>query len=127
MKLQDVLNEADMQALEIDDYGFAKPKTDDDDDGGDVVKVKPGNDAMQAQLMKIIDSEESDDVKIPVRTVTTDDGKEIRVEHGEAEAILQILQMPMKSDEKINIMKAIQNAPGLEKMIEFVNSKGMVK
>ena len=84
--------------------------------------------AMQVQLMKIADSADDPDmVKNPVRTVTTDDGKEMRVEHGEAEAILKILQMGMKPDVKIKIMKDLQTSAGLEKMIKFVNDKGMVK
>ena len=126
MKLQDVLNEADMQALEIDDYGFAKPKTDDDDEGGDVVPVK--GTVMQGQLMKIQDSEPDDEnIKEPVRTVVTDDGDELRVEWAEANAIMSILQMPMKSDKKTDIMKSIQTTKGLKAMLKFVNDKGMVK
>jgi hypothetical protein len=83
--------------------------------------------AMQVQLMKIADSAEDDDIKNPVRTVTTDDGKEMRVEHGEAEALLKILQMGMKPDVKMKIMKDMQTSDGLEKMLKFVNDKGMVK
>lgn len=95
--------------------------------GGDDDLTKFKQEAMQVQLMKIADSAEDPDIKNPVRTVTTDDGKEMRVEHGEAEAILKILQMGMKPDVKMKIMKDMQNAEGLEKMIKFVNDKGMVK
>lgn len=83
--------------------------------------------AMQVQLMKIVDSEDHPDIKNPIRTVTTDDGKEMRVEHGEAEALLKILQMGMKPDTKMQIMKDMQTSKGLEKMLKFVNDKGMVK
>lgn len=83
--------------------------------------------AMQVQLMKIADSEEDPDIKNPVRTVTTDDGKEMRVEHGEAVALLKVLQMGMKPDVKMKIMKDIQNSEGLEKMLDFVKKHGMVK
>ena len=83
--------------------------------------------AMQVQLMKIADSAEDPDIKNPVRTVKTDDGKEMRVEHGEAEALLKILQMGMKPDVKMKIMQDMQNSEGLAKMLKFVNDKGMVK
>lgn len=83
--------------------------------------------AMQVQLMKISDSADDPDIKNPIRTVKTDDGKEMRVEHGEAEALLKILQMGMKPDVKMKIMKDMQNSEGLEKMLKFVNDKGMVK
>lgn len=91
--------------------------------GDDAVPFK--GEAMQAQLMKIADSE-GEDIKNPIRTVMTDDGKEIRIEHNEAEAILKVLQMDMKPDAKMNIMKTIQNSTGLEKLLSFVKEKGLV-
>jgi|11_taG_2_1085331.scaffolds.fasta_scaffold01191_6 hypothetical protein len=83
--------------------------------------------AMQIQLMKIEDSDDSPDIKNPVRTVKTDDGKTIRVERPMAMAIMKILKMQMPPDTKMKIMKDIQNSEGLEKMMGFCKSKGLVK
>jgi len=82
-------------------------------------------DAMQAQLMKIADSD--DDVKNPERTVTTDDGKTIQVTQAQAKGILQLLQMDIKPDQKLMIQKQIQNAPGLSKIIDFVVSNNLAE
>ena len=103
---------------EIEDEldGDLEPETD------DAVPVK--GDAMQSQLMKIADSE-GDDIKNPVRSVMTDDGKEMQVTHAEAEAVLKLLQMDMKPAAKINIQKSIQTASGLQKMLDFVKAKGL--
>lgn len=101
-----------------DDEVDLEPEADDD-----AVPVK--GDAMQSQLMKIADSDDSDDIKNPVRSVMTDDGKELSVTHAEAEAILKLLQMDMKPEAKINIQKSIQTASGLQKMLAFVKDKGL--
>lgn len=106
---------------EGDDLDFDMSIAGDDD----LTKFK--QEAMQVQLMKIADSAEDDDIKNPVRTVTTDDGEEMRVEHGEAEALLKVLQMSMKPDTKMKIMKDLQTSKGLKTMLKFVNDKGMVK
>ena len=108
---------------EGDDLDFDMSIGGDDDD---LMKFK--KEAMQVQLMKIADSEDHPDIKNPVRTVQTDDGKEMRVEHGEAKAILKLLSLPnLKPDAKMKVMKDIQDSEGLEKMIAFVNKHGMVK
>lgn len=83
--------------------------------------------AVQSQLMKIADSEPSDDIKNPVRSVVTDDGDTVRVEHGEALAILKVLQMNMKPEMKLKIQRDIQSTKGLNDMIAFVKKHGMVK
>lgn len=83
--------------------------------------------AVQSQLMKIADSEPSDEIKNPVRTVTTDDGDTVRVEHGEALALLKLLSMNMKPDMKMKIQRDIQTSKGLNDMIAFVKKHGMVK
>lgn len=107
---------------EGDDLDFDMSISKDDD----LMKFK--QEAVQVQLMKIVDSEDHPDIKNPVRTVTTDDGKEMRVEHSEAKAILKLLTLPnLKPDAKMKIMKDIQNSDGLEKMIAFVKKHGMVK
>ena len=76
--------------------------------------------SMQMQLMKIADSD--DDVKNPQRTVNTDDGKTVEVTQAQAKGILQLLQMDIKPDQKLMIQKQIQNAVGLQKIIDFVNN-----
>ena len=44
-----------------------------------------------------------------------------------AMAIMKILKMQMPPDTKMKIMKDIQNSEGLEKMMGFCKSKGLVK
>ena len=75
--------------------------------------------SMQMQLMKIADS---DDVKAPQRKVTTDDGETVNVARAQAKGILQLLKMDIKPDQKIMIQKQIQNAEGLRKIIDFVET-----
>lgn len=83
--------------------------------------------AVQAQLMKISDSEPSADIKNPFRTVTTDDGDDIQVEHGEAVVMLKLLQTSMKPDKKLAIMRQIQTTDGFNQFLEYVQKSGMVK
>lgn len=99
---------------------------DKDDDSDSLTKFK--QEAMQVQLMKIADSDSHPDIKNPVRTVVTDDGEEMRVEHGEAKAILKLLTLPnLKPDAKMQVMRDIQTSEGLAKMLDFVKKHGMVK
>jgi hypothetical protein len=98
---------------------------DKDDEYGSETDFK--QDAMQIQLMKISDSEPGPDIKNPLRTVTTDDGDTIKIEHGEAVAMLKILQMPMKPEKKMEIMRQIQNTDGLNQMLDFVQKRGLAK
>lgn len=96
----------------------------DQDDDEDMSGFK--QEAVQSQLMKIADSEPSDEIKNPVRSVVTDDGDTVQVEHGEALAILKLLQMNMKPDMKLKIQRDIQSTKGLNDMIEFVKKHGMI-
>lgn len=98
---------------------------DNDDGHGNETDFK--QEAMQIQLMKISDSEPGPDIKNPLRTVTTDDGDTVRIEHGEAVAMLKILQMPMKPDKKMEIMRQIQTTDGLNQMLDFVQKRGLAK
>ena len=98
-------------------------KEDMDTDDQSVTNFK--QDAMQAQLMKIADSD--DDVKNPERTVTTDDGKTMQVTQAQAKGILQLLQMDIKPDQKLMIQKQIQNALGLRKIIDFVEKNNLTE
>jgi hypothetical protein len=114
------------EMYEGNDLDFDMSVGDDDDYGGSETNFK--QEAVQVQLMKVVDSEDHPDIKNPVRTVMTDDGKTVRVEHGEAKAMLKLLSLPnLKPDAKMQIMKDIQNSEGLEKMIAFVKKHGMVK
>lgn len=99
--------------------------TDQDNDYGSETNFK--QEAMQVQLMKISDSEPGPNIKNPLRKVTTDDGDTVRIEHGEAVAMLKILQMPMKPDKKMEIMRQIQNTDGLNQMLDFVQKRGLAK
>ena len=94
------------------------------EDADDLTGFK--EESVQSQLMKIADSEPGDDIKNPVRTVKTDDGKIVEVEHGEAVAILELLSMNVKPEVKLQVQKMMQNSDGLAKVIEFVTQKGMV-
>jgi len=116
MKIKDVLREGD--DWDLDDDPIRKPEDD---------ETNFSQEAMQIQLMKIEDSEDHPDIKNPIRTVKTDDGKEMRVERPEAIGVLKVLRMSMPPDTKMKIMKDIQNSEGLAKMIKFVKSKGLVK
>jgi hypothetical protein len=98
-----------------------------DDDYGDS-ETNFSQEAMQVQLMKVSDSDDHPDIKNPVRTVKTDDGKTVRVEQGEAKAILRLLSMEgLKPAAKIQVMKDIQNSEGLEKLLDLVRKHKMVK
>jgi len=96
-----------------------------DKDDGDMTNCK--QEAMQVQLMKVSDSADDDDIKNPVRTVTTDDGKTHRVEHAEAEALLRVLSANIKPQVKVKIMKDIQSSKGLQTMLAFVHKNKFVK
>tara|TARA_B110000208_G_C11788796_1_gene436643 strand:- start:736 stop:1167 length:432 start_codon:yes stop_codon:yes gene_type:complete len=97
----------------------------DSDDGDDLTNFK--QEAMQVQLMKISDSADDENIKNPVRTVVTDDGKTHRVEHNEAEALLRILGANIKPQTKIKIMKDMQTSKGLDTMLAFVHKNKYVK
>jgi len=105
----------------LDKHGMELDK----DDDGDMTNFK--QEAMQVQLMKVADSAEDDDIKNPVRSVTTDDGKEHRVEHAEAEALLRVLSANIKPQVKVKIMKDIQTSKGLQTMLAFVHKNKFVK
>jgi hypothetical protein len=109
---------------EADDLDF-DADFDSEDDYGSETNFK--QEAMQVQLMKISDSEESADIKNPVRTVKTDDGDTIRVERGEAVAMLKLLQTPMKPDKKLEIMRQIQTTDGFNQFLGYVKKSGMAK
>lgn len=115
---------------EVDDFDDEKP-----DDYSDVpgYKEKP----MFDQLGKIIDShemsKEGDDVKNLITSVKTDDGEEIEVSAGEAQAVKDLMNMLSsqrageEESPREKFLDAIQKSQGLHSMIEFAKSKGMVK
>ena len=108
----------DSESEEWQEKAFPDGEMKEDDHADDPSVTDFEQEAMQFQLMKIVDS---DDVKNPVRTVTTDDGKTVPVQRDQAEGILKLLQMDMKPDQKLMIQKQIQNSGGLNKIIDFVN------
>lgn len=120
MKINELILEADFDM----DYNPAFDKhgseLDKDDDS---VAVKMKGEPMQVQLMRIEDSEDGPDIKNPVRTVTTDDGKTIRVERPEAMTILKALSGPAKPEQKLGLQKKIQNSEGLIAILNMLRKK----
>lgn len=101
-------------------------------EGGHSVEDMPADDEydpegpdMQTQLMKIADS---DDVKNPVRNVTTADGETVELSKAQADGLLNLLQMDtLKPEMKVMIRKNIENAAGLRRMIDFVEKNNLAE
>lgn len=116
---------------------------DDDMEDGDDYEDKPGfsQDNMINQLGKVIDSEtagkDAEEMKIknfkPVTNVTTDDGATIDVTPAEAKALKNMFGMlssARQGEEKSareRFNATIQTSKGLEQMLDFAKSKGLVK
>lgn len=116
---------------------------DDDMEDGDDYEDKPGfsQDNMINQLGKVIDSEtagkDAEAMKIknfkPVTNVTTDDGETIDVTPAEAKALKDMFGMlssARQGEEKSareRFNATIQTTKGLEQMLDFAKSKGLVK
>ena len=116
---------------------------DDDMEDGDDYENKPGfsQDNMINQLGKVIDSEtagkDAEAMKIknfkPVTNVTTDDGETIDVTPAEAKALKDMFGMlssARQGEEKSareRFNATIQTTKGLEQMLDFAKSKGLVK
>lgn len=116
---------------------------DDDMEDGDDYEDKPGfsQDNMINQLGKVIDSEtagkDAEEMKIknfkPVTNVTTDDGETIDVTPAEAKALKSMFGMlssARQGEEKSareRFNATIQTTKGLEQMLDFAKSKGLVK
>jgi len=96
------------------------------DNDDDAMDQDDGGVSMMSQLMKVADSDDSDDIKNPVRTVTTDDGETIEVSNAEAVGMIELLKMPGKPEQKRQLMKVIQTAQGFQKMRDFAKSKGLI-
>tara|TARA_Y100000389_G_scaffold186722_1_gene207389 strand:+ start:527 stop:2083 length:1557 start_codon:yes stop_codon:yes gene_type:complete len=115
----------------------------DDMEDGDDYENKPGfsQDNMINQLGKVIDSEtagkDAEAMKIknfkPVTNVTTDDGETIDVTPAEAKALKDMFGMlssARQGEEKSareRFNATIQTTKGLEQMLDFAKSKGLVK
>lgn len=115
----------------------------DEIDDGDDYEDKPGfsQDNMINQLGKVIDSEtagkDAEEMKIknfkPVTNVTTDDGATIDVTPAEAKALKNMFGMlssARQGEEKSareRFNATIQTSKGLEQMLDFAKSKGLVK
>ena len=124
-------------------YGDLDVDTGMTDGDEDEYATKPGyeQDSMINQLGKIIDSEEAgkdaEDMKIknfkPVTSVKTDDGKEVKVSPEQAKALKKMMDMlpsnrgGEEQSPREKFLDAIQNSEGLENMLDFAKSKGLVK
>jgi hypothetical protein len=145
---------ARLQALagikEAAPVNFDEPDMDDDietniDSDDDDADLRPGfkQKSMINQLGKVADSEElSKDPNImkkgkeiqKLTTVTTDDGDTVDVTGGEANALLKMFNMlsvqPGPGEEhspREKFIRAIQTTKGLDNMLNFARSKGMVE
>ena len=124
-------------------YGDLDVDTGMTDGDEDEYATKPGyeQDSMINQLGKVIDSEEAgkdaEDMKIknfkPVTSVKTDDGKEVKVSPAQAKALKKMMDMlpsnrgGEEQSPREKFLDAIQNSEGLENMLDFAKSKGLVK
>ena len=115
----------------------------DEVDSGDDYDSKPGfsQDNMINQLGKVIDSKSAGDdaeaMKIknfkPVTSVTTDDGETVQVSPAQATALKDMFGMlssARQGEEKSareRFNATIQTTRGLEQMLDFAQSKGLVK
>lgn len=120
MKINELILEADFDMEYRPGFDTHGSELDKDDDS---VAIKLKGEPMQVQLMRIEDSEEGDDIKNPVRSVTTDDGKEHRVERPEAIAILKALKGPGKPEQKLGLQKKIQSSEGLISVLNILRKK----
>ena len=118
-------------------------ENDEVEDGGDDYDSKPGfsQDNMINQLGKVIDSKSAGDdaeaMKIknfkPVTSVTTDDGETVQVSPAQATALKDMFGMlssARQGEEKSareRFNATIQTTKGLEQMLDFAQSKGLVK
>ena len=118
-------------------------ENDEVEDGGDDYDSKPGfsQDNMINQLGKVIDSKSAGDdaeaMKIknfkPVTSVTTDDGETVQVSPAQATALKDMFGMlssARQGEEKSareRFNATIQTTRGLEQMLDFAQSKGLVK
>ena len=118
-------------------------ENDEVEDGGDDYDSKPGfsQDNMINQLGKVIDSKSAGDdaeaMKIknfkPVTSVTTDDGQTVEVSPAQATALKDMFGMlssARQGEEKSareRFNATIQTTKGLEQMLDFAQSKGLVK
>ena len=124
-------------------YGDLDVDTGMTDGDEDEYATKPGyeQDSMINQLGKVIDSEEAgkdaEDMKIknfkPVTSVKTDDGKDVEVSPAQAKALKDMMEMlpsnrgGEEQSPREKFLDAIQNSEGLENMLDFAKSKGLVK
>ena len=123
---------------------FDEPDIDDDMDIDDEEGLRPGfkQKSMINQLGKVADSEElSKDPDVmkkgksinKITTVTTDDGDDVEVVGAEANALLKMFNMlstqraGAEESPREKFIRAIQTTKGLDNMLNFARSKGMVE
>jgi len=97
------------------DYEFGDPDQDDEEKMGKGYDQDP----MADQLEKIVQST-GDDIKNPVRTVTTDDGKEFEVTPDQAKALRMLMTTDkVKPQVKLQFQKDIQHSHGLQDFLDI--------
>ena len=120
MKINELILEADFDMEYRPGFDKHGSELDKDDDS---VAIQLKGEPMQVQLMRIEDSEDDPDIKNPVRSVKTDDGKEIRVERPEAIAILKALKGSGKPEQKLALQQKIQSSEGLMSILNILRKK----
>ena len=130
--------------LESAPVDFDEPDVDDNMDIDDEEGLRPSfkQKSMINQLGKVADSEElSKDPDVmkkgksvnKITTVTTDDGDEVEVVGAEANALLKMFNMlsaqraGAEESPREKFIRAIQTTKGLDNMLNFARSKGMVE
>ena len=97
------------------DYDFGDPDQDDNEKMGKGFDQDP----MTDQLEKVVQSQ-GDDIKNPIRTVTTDDGKEFEVTPDQARALRMFATTEkVKPQVRAQFQKDIQNSHGLQDFLDI--------
>ncbi len=112
MKLIDLLNESEFDDLELGGVGS---ELDQDDDA--TMGKGYDEDPMTDQLEKIVQSQ-GDDIKDPVRSVKTDDGKTFNISPEQAKTLGMLARTDnVKSTIRAQFQKDIQSSVGLEDVL----------
>lgn len=122
VKSLDKLTEGVVDEISMD-YEFGDPDQDDEEKMGRGYSQEP----MTDQLEKIVQST-GDDVKNPVRTVTTDDGKEFDVSPDQARALRMFATTDkVKPQVRAQFQKDIQHSNGLQDFLDITDYHEMAQ
>jgi hypothetical protein len=114
----DKITEGVLPGDDYNDFDLEDP-ADRDDDEGESFKKMP----MVDQLGKILDSQ-GDDIKNPVRTVTTDDGKELNVSVDQARVLRMLATTDkVKPQIRTQFIRDIQTSNGLIDFLDIQDAK----